>query len=96
MGSIQELCSRVIVLKDGGVIFDGAPEEAIGVYNSLTSSEAESGGLNYKVLEENNNNLQVNIESIELFNPINSNSFRVEINKDFRIGCLPLRKFNDL
>ncbi len=92
MGSIQELCSRVIVLKDGGVIFDGAPEEAIGVYNSLTSSETESGGLNYKVLEENNNNLQVNIESIELFNPINSNSFRVEINKDFRIGFKYLLK----
>ncbi len=39
MNTIRQLCDRCVVLEQGKVIFDGEPEEAIGIY--LTSSFAE-------------------------------------------------------
>jgi lipopolysaccharide transport system ATP-binding protein len=42
MGSIQALCSRAVLLKDGGIIADGTPADTLGVYlRGLENAAAE-------------------------------------------------------
>ena len=42
MNTIRQLCDRCIVLDEGRLIFDGEPEEAIGLYMDRQKSEATS------------------------------------------------------
>jgi lipopolysaccharide transport system ATP-binding protein len=41
MRSIERLCTRVIVLADGGVVFDGPPSEGVGVYLTRAAVAAQ-------------------------------------------------------
>jgi lipopolysaccharide transport system ATP-binding protein len=43
MAAINALSSRVVMLKDGGIVFDGAPEEATSRYYSESLDIAEGG-----------------------------------------------------
>lgn len=54
MGTIRQLCTRCIVLKDGRVIFDGDVEEAIQVYMDANSSDFSP---NYNLAESSRPNI---------------------------------------
>ena len=43
MRSIEQNCSRVIVLRDGGIVFDGAPAEASGIYKKMRDHTRTAG-----------------------------------------------------
>jgi len=55
-GAIRNLCQRVLVLRSGGVIYDGAPDEGIGKYMEMVGASTDlslkdfSGTLMAKIL----------------------------------------------
>jgi len=45
LNAIRLLCDQVLVLHQGGVLFHGAPEEAVGIYyKNLAGAEAQGSG----------------------------------------------------
>ena len=44
MGAVQSLCDRALLLNQGSVAFDGAPEDCVSRYFNLHTSVGKSGG----------------------------------------------------
>ncbi len=44
MGAVQSLCGRAILLSQGGLVFDGAPEDCVSRYFNLHRPASGSGG----------------------------------------------------
>ena len=85
MGSVQELCNRVIVLGGGEIIYDGSPERAIGVYNGLTEKDS-CGGVNRLMIKENSLNQFVSINDCSISNYRGEEVDALEINKESKIN----------
>lgn len=87
MNTIRQLCSRVIVLKEGKVIFDGDVEEGIKIYNDDSTVEKKSH-YDYsdtpRIQSYINNNAEIKTLDI-----INSDNFVYGANDpiEFNIHC---------
>ena len=68
MSTIRELCDRIVVLKNGHVIFDGDVEEGIGVYLSNSFGEDSTLFDVSDFLRPSNSLNEVHISRVELLN----------------------------
>ncbi|PKP11872.1 MAG: hypothetical protein CVU08_11990 [Bacteroidetes bacterium HGW-Bacteroidetes-3] len=69
MAAVQNLCTRGIVLENGGIVFDGDIEEAVNCY--LNSQELET---TREFKNKNNDNKQIFINSFEIISEIATGS----------------------
>lgn len=93
MSIIRQLCDRVIVLKEGKVIFDGDVEEGIKIYNDDTNVERKSH-YEYKDLPrlESYINKYAEINSLDI---INSDNFIYGAKEpiEFNIHCTTKKEY---
>lgn len=82
--AIQSICDRALLLKDGNVIQDGAPEAVMDFYNALLAHHG-SGKIKQTLLpdgrvETHSGTSEAEVESIELLNS------QGELVKEFGVG----------
>ena len=75
MSTIRQLCSRVIVLDHGHIIFDGGVEEGISVY--LGQGESENGIIDYATYERDNwfHRSKIRLQSLRILSTENRTLF---------------------
>ncbi len=92
MNTIRQLCDRVVVLKEGKVIFDGDVEEGIRLYNDDSNVVKKS---HYDFAETPRIKSQINEKAeIKSLDIINSDSFIYGANEpiEFNIHCAAKQK----
>ena len=76
MAAINALSSRVIMMKDGGIIFNGPTSEATARYYSESLDVAESGTNLLERAREGNGNARFSMVSVQ---PLDSAGGRIEV-----------------
>ncbi len=73
MNAIRNLCTRCLVLKEGSIVFDGAPDDAIEVYRQ------DSHALTDKEWEQIDGNDRVTVETFDIYDDNQNVAKQLEI-----------------
>ena len=84
MGSVNDLCDRVIVLGDGEVIFNGNTEKGIAIYNGF-GINGHNYGVNNEVLRSGEKNMACYMKNIKCVNSQNKEKYFLEINEEYKV-----------
>jgi lipopolysaccharide transport system ATP-binding protein len=81
MGSVNDLCDRVIVLNDGEVVFNGNTEKGIAIYNGYGIGDYNYG-VNKDVVHRGEKNDFCYLKNIKCVDQSNKEKYFIEINEE--------------